>query len=254
MQNILKTLVAVGVAGVLQTQAALADHHMPSGFGGTELYGCEMNEGKAPADLMSVIGEWNAWSDEKGMTDYYAWVMTPVFGSDIDFERTAFWFGFTPDFKGMGKSLDAWFTEGAELNAKFNEVWTCSAHMEFASLIVRGGGGESSSGYASFSDCTFREGMEMEDLMAAQAKYNAYLDEQEVPGVTVYHLPGHGNPQDAGYAMKMSNWVSDLSTYGENSEKYVNQGGWKVRQDTIGSVVSCDSPRMYTATLVRSGD
>jgi len=96
MKNTFKTLLALGVVGVLHTQPVVADHHMPSGFGGTELYGCEMNEGKAPADLMSVVDEWNSWSDEKGMNDYYAWVLTPVFGSDINFERTAFWFGFTP--------------------------------------------------------------------------------------------------------------------------------------------------------------
>ena len=105
MQNIFKTLLAVGIASTLHTQTSLADEPMPSGFGGTELYGCEMNEGKTPADLMSVVGEWNAWSDEKGMNDYYAWVLNPVFASDVNFERTAFWFGFTPDFKGIARRV-----------------------------------------------------------------------------------------------------------------------------------------------------
>ncbi len=253
MSRIYPVLLAGTITATLCSPGVLAEEPMSAGWGGTELYGCEMNEGKTPADLMGVVKQWNKWSDEKNQENYFAWVLTPVFGADIDFERTAFWFGFTPNFTEMGKSLDLWFTEGAELNAKFNDVWACTAHMEFASMIVRGGGGDASSGYASFTDCSFREGRRFEDLMAATEKYNAYLDEHEVNEVTVYHLPGHGNPQDADYQMKISSWVSDLSAYGENAEKYVNHGGWKVYQDTVGAILSCDSPRMYTATLVRDG-
>ncbi len=253
MNKMYQLLITAAVVGALLAPTTRADDHMGGGWGGTELYGCEMNEGQSPADLMNVVSEWNGWADEKNLENYFAWILTPVFGADINFERTAFWFGFTPDFVDMGKSLDMWFTEGAELNAKFNDVWTCSAHMEFASMIVRANDGEASSGYASFTDCSFKEGRRFEDLMAATEKYNAYLDGQGVNEVTVYHLPGHGNPQDADYQMKISSWVSDLTAYGENAEKYVNQNGWKAYQDTVGSVVSCDSPRMYTATLVRSG-
>ena len=34
MKNTFKTLLALGVVGVLHTQPVVADHHMPSGFGG----------------------------------------------------------------------------------------------------------------------------------------------------------------------------------------------------------------------------
>ncbi len=241
-------LAALGVPGTL------ADNHASPVWGGTELYACMMNEGKGMGDLMDVVDEWNAWSDERDIDNYYAWVLNPIYAWDADFERTAFWFGHAPSLADMGEVAHVWLTQGSELNSKFNETWTCNAHLEFASMIVRGGGGEASSGYASFRDCSFHEGMGITDLMEATARYNAHQDANEVQSVTVYHLPGHGNPQDKTYDMKISQWVSDMAVYGANAEKYVNDGGWKAYGETVGKVVSCDSPRMYSATLVRSGD
>jgi hypothetical protein len=254
MRNFHKLALCSAVIWAVNAPTASAqDTTMPS-WGGTELYACAMNEGKGPGDLMKVVKKWNAWSDKKDIAPYFAWVLNPIYAWDADFDTAAFWFGHSPSFTEMGEVAHAWLTEGGELRSEFNEVWTCNAHVEFASMIVHGGGGEVSSGYASFSDCSFREGMRFTDLMEATAKYNAYLDANEVEGVTVYHLPGHGNPQDKTYDMKISEWVSDMKVYGANAEKYVNGDGWKAYRETVGSVVSCDSPRMYSATLVRGGN
>ena len=53
-----------------------------------------------------------------------------------------------------------------------------------------------SSAVVSFNDCTLNEGVTPPDLMAAAAKWNAYLDQSEVTAAISYHFPGHGNPQD----------------------------------------------------------
>ena len=45
-----------------------------------------------------------------------------------------------------------------------------------------------------FSDCKLNEGVTPPDLMAAAAKWNAYLDRNEVTAAIAYHFPGHGNP------------------------------------------------------------
>ena len=110
-----------------------------------------------------------------------------------------------------------------------------------------------SSAVVSFNDCTLNEGVTPPDLMAAAAKWNAYLDQSEVTAAIAYHFPGHGNPQDMTADMKMSIWRPNLESYGSDADLYVNGGGLQASQAIFGDVMSCDSSRMYSATLVRSG-
>ena len=89
--------------------------------------------------------------------------------------------------------------------------------------------------------------------MAAAAKWNAYLDENEATAAIAYHFPGHGNPTDMAADMKMSIWRPSLASYGRDADLYVNGGGLQASQAIFGEVMSCDSSRMYNAKLVRSG-
>ena len=89
--------------------------------------------------------------------------------------------------------------------------------------------------------------------MAAPAKWNAYLDEQEVVAAIAYHFPGHGNPTDMTADMKISVWRPRLETYGRDADLHVNGGGRQMDDVIFGEIMSCDSPRMYAATLVRAG-
>tara|TARA_B100001093_G_scaffold292887_1_gene279521 strand:- start:33 stop:311 length:279 start_codon:yes stop_codon:yes gene_type:complete len=88
--------------------------------------------------------------------------------------------------------------------------------------------------------------------MAATARWNAYPDEQEVLAAIGYHFPGHGNSTDMTAEMKISVWRPSLATYGREADLYVNGGGRQMDKATFGEIMSCDSPRMYAATLVRT--
>ena len=68
-----------------------------------------------------------------------------------------------------------------------------------------------------------------------------------------YHFPGHGNPTDMTADMKISVWRPNLESYGRDADLYVNGGGRQMDDAIFGDVMSCDSPRMYAATLVRAG-
>ena len=89
--------------------------------------------------------------------------------------------------------------------------------------------------------------------MAATAKWNAYLDENGVTAAIAYHFPGHGNPVDMAADMKVSTWRPSLESYGRDADLYVNGGGLQANQAIFGDVMSCDSARMYNATLIRAG-
>lgn len=222
-------------------------------LGSVENWGCQMNEGKSASDLMKVVDDWNEWADDNELDAYTAWIMNPIFKSDADFVREAGWFGYSPNFTEAGKGLQAWMTNGKKLNERFNDVWTCSWHSEFATMLVRPPADGPSSAIVSFSDCSLNEGVTPADLMAATAKWNAYLDEQEVMNAIAYHFPGHGNPADMTADMKVSIWRPSLESYGRDADLYVNGGGLQANDAIFGEVMSCDSARMYAATLIRGG-
>ena len=105
----------------------------------------------------------------------------------------------------------------------------------------------------SFSDRTLNEGVAPADMMAASAKWNAYLDEQQVVASIAYHFPGHGNSTYMIADMKISVWRPSFETYGRDADLYVNGGGRQMDDAIFGEIMSCDSPRMYAATLFRAG-
>lgn len=217
-----------------------------------EAYLCTLNDGKSMTDLMEVVEDWNEWSDEKGITSYTAWVLNPIFMSNADLNRQALWMGVAPSFKELSSTMGTWYSSGGELLEDFNEVWTCNTHMEMTAMMVRPPSGEpSGSPVASFYDCTLNDGKGPADLMEATSKWNGHLDENGIQEAMVYHFPAHGHPQDASYDMKASVWRADLASYGNSADHFVNGGGQQAAAASLGQAISCDSPRMYQATLVR---
>jgi len=103
-----------------------------------EFWGCKFNEGKEMSDLMSWTAEWNEVVDGLPDDGYNAWVMTPMFKSNmttLDF----LWVGAWPTYTKMGSGLDDFFNgeEGSALFEKFLEITTCEIHDLYSSTQVR---------------------------------------------------------------------------------------------------------------------
>ena len=103
-----------------------------------EFWGCKFNEGKGMSDLMSWTAEWNEVVDGLPDDGYNAWVMTPMFKSNmtaLDF----LWVGAWPDYTKMGSGLDDFFNgeAGSALFAKFLQITTCEIHDLYSSTAVR---------------------------------------------------------------------------------------------------------------------
>lgn len=108
-----------------------------------EFWGCKFNEGKGMSDLMSWTAEWNEVVDGLPDDGYNAWVMTPMFKSNmtaLDF----LWVGAWPDYTKMGSGLDDFFNgeEGSALFVKFLEITTCEIHDLYSSTAVRENSGD----------------------------------------------------------------------------------------------------------------
>ena len=103
-----------------------------------EFWGCKFNEGKGMNALMSWTAEWNEVVDGLPDYGYNAWVMTPMFKSNmtaLDF----LWVGAWPDYTKMGSGLDDFFNgeEGSALFAKYLQITTCEIHDLYSSTAVR---------------------------------------------------------------------------------------------------------------------
>jgi len=99
--------------------------------------------GKDMSDLTSWTAQWNEVVDQLPDDGYNAWVMTPMFKSnmsDLDF----LWVGAWPDFSMMGSGLDGFFNgkEGSAVFAKFLEITTCEIHDLYSSTQVRENSGD----------------------------------------------------------------------------------------------------------------
>ena len=108
-----------------------------------EFWGCKFNDGMGMGDLMEWTEEWGEVVDDLPDDGYNAWVMTPMFKSnmtDLDF----LWVGAWPDFARMGSGLGDFFNSdtGSATFTKFVEISTCEIHDLYSSVQVRENTGE----------------------------------------------------------------------------------------------------------------
>jgi hypothetical protein len=134
MKNLTRVLTAAGLLMLSQLSTAANP---------VEFWGCKFNDGKSMSDLMSWTDQWNRVVDELPDDGYNAWVMTPMFKSNmtaLDF----LWVGAWPDYSQMGSGLDSFFNgeEGSALFAKFLEITTCEIHDLYSSTPVRENSGD----------------------------------------------------------------------------------------------------------------
>lgn len=220
---------------------------------------CEFQPGKTKADLYKVIEKWNKFNDRSNDNSYTAFLLTPIAASNVDFENTLIWMGAWDNFEGMGNSLDNYYNNGTEIAEDFNSVWKCNSHAFVASLTTYEENrkdkheGPRESEIFSFSDCSINEGVTYADLLKADAKYSAFLKKLEKEDPVFRLFPTAGMPQDASFDFKMMDISSSWSQRGSETQTFVNNGGPLKQLETYGSIVSCDSPRVYQMERVRLG-
>lgn len=239
-------LVAAGFSAGLQAQEpAAAPKAVP-----VEMYACDWREGKGMGDLAKLNKTFKAFADEQDPA-YSAWTITPQFramddGFDIG------WLGSWTDGEAMGASLDRNRTgKGAEMLKSYMEVVDCSGgHILMSSVAIHAPEGPPDNGIVMFSSCKVNEKSTMAKAMEAHMKTAADMRERGAKASSWVFHPGLGSGEtDFDYY-----WVVAMDSYsalGTAYESLLNKGGWEVRQKLFKGVVSCDSPRLYDASLVR---
>ena len=248
MQKILKVFLISTLVSFCSL--SYSDNHIPT-FGPMEAFGCNFSENRDMNDLMRVVKEWNKYSDTTG-TNYSAWVLTPYYFNSSE-THDIYWIGFSSDFEEMGRASEVMLTEeGSKINDKFNSVVPCDEHSLWGTEVIRAPKAPVGDGYLTISDCTLSEGANREAVLAADEKWNAYLDQQSAVGGIYRWYPGTGVSSTEFTAdFLLASTTDSLQSWGKAAERNVNGGGNMVAVGLYGELMTCSDQRVYSAKNVR---
>jgi len=251
----LKAVIGCAVAGLLLTASPGFAQVSEDGMGKVlpvELYACNFKQGKDDGDLSKVIDRWNKFSDQNGMDNYAAWLLRPFFYTSAQ-EFDILWLGAYSDGNAMGTGLQNWISNGRELNAAFEEVIDCGAHVAFSSAMYKAppGGGAPGAGVISIMDCELNEGYRYSDVKAAELKWMEHLGKSGSKAAYYHWMPMFGGG-DADFDYKVVSAYASFEEVGSDIENFANEGGRDVSRDVFARIDDCDDARVYLVESIRS--
>ena len=252
MKNILVLTAILTATGALPATSALAQQTpAPAPTPVVEIEGCKFNANKGMNELHSANTRFNAWADKSKMTDYTAFVATPLFrGSD----RTddILWLGGWPNAAAMARDAALSATkEGHDIDAAYDAVGKCGSHALYAEVVVRQPKTPPpENGVATFRDCTVREGRTAEEAIAAVGQVAEYWAGRGSDEFSAVLFPLAGLPNDAHYTFKLVEGSGSMDAFGKGVDLYT-AGGFRRVDELIGRVIDCNSARVYTLERVR---
>ena len=252
----LKTVICWAVASLLLSATPGFAQVSAEGMGKVlpvELYACNFQQGKDDTDLSKVIERWNKFADDNDMDDYSAWLLRPFFYTPAqDFD--ILWLGAYADGNAMGAGLQNWISDGREMNAAFEEVLDCGAHVAYSSAMYKAppAGGAPGSGVISIMDCELNEGYRYTDVRAAELKWMDHLEKSGSKAAYYHWMPMFGGG-DAEFDYKVVSAYTSFEEVGSDIENFANQGGRDVSQEIFSRIDDCDDARVYVVESIRSG-
>ena len=251
MKIFLNILVSIFTLITWCSQVTAQEGNTAPALGPAEVYTCNYLKGKDRGDLDKVIAKWNAWTDDNDPAPYTAWVMTPAFfGPEITFDLV--WLGAWPTYADMGKSLQTWQDKGAKMSAEFFNVFSCDQHSSMAVMPMQPPSEPPSSSLVRFMDCNLTEGATPEDMVNAHRQFGGYMDSKGSDTSAWLFFPGMGAGKiEYDYKVVLAN--KDWASLSKDGNIISNGGGWMEAGKTFAGITKCDSPRLYTADLVRNG-
>ena len=256
MKKILIILATGGLICAAGTGVALADSHEGGALepaSPIEMYACNFNEGKGPADLDKAVAAWNAWADRQGLDGYSAWTLVPFYsGPEQEFD--ALWLGGSSKAAELGRAQDLWLATGGKEIEGFNDVWNCDAHANYATLRFKAPPERENPNNVvlSFSDCSMADGMVFEDLVPSLMEWANYRQGHGSTSGMWVLFPAYGGGGEAFDFKFVASW-QNLAEQGADYDQY-NESGWEKGNELFRGKLSCDSSRVYIATNRRMAD
>ena len=252
MKRLLISVVSGGLVFFVGIGAVHADGHEagPPPANPVELFACTFNEGMGPADLDAPTKKFNAWADKRDWTEYNAWTLMKYYaGPEQDFDFL--WVGFTGSSQVMGRMQDQWLAEGTKVQDAFNEVSTCDAHANYASLTIKAPPEREQTDklVVSFSDCNMADGLMFGDVMPGLLEWGKYrAGHGSKSGMWVW-FPAYGQGGEDFDFKFVAAW-ENLEDQGADWDQYSAEG-WQKADELFANKLNCDSSRVYLASGAR---
>ena len=212
---------------------------------------CNYAEGKDMDDVMRVISQWNAFGDENFGAPYNAWIFTPIYRSNSDYDFDFMFLGFTNTFKEMGRVQDDFQNGASKIGARWDAVTECAGQSMNLNVEVRAPQNPweaNGVGYASISSCSFKDGKSMSDLEDNSKTWNKYLDGIGFEGGIWRWWPETGSPTSITHDYWMVASFDSVEQYGQGRDARFSAMMSDTRPEEIHN---CDTPRLYKSTNIR---
>lgn len=217
-----------------------------------ELFACKFVDGQDAGDLEGVIKRWTRYMDERNISNYAAWTLTPYYyGPDQDFD--VIWMGAYTDGNAMGTGTDQWLAEGGDIADDFAEVLDCDGHIGLSSAMYKSPPNNETpaSSFITMMDCEMNEGTRYSDVKKAEIKWAEHMTGEGSTGGTWHWFPTFGGG-DAEYDYKVVAAYASFTELGADWERSANGGGREASTAIFGDIDECDDRRVYVATSRRA--
>ena len=251
MTNSIKILF-VSLFTLVFSASAYTDDTTPA-FIPLEGYACNFSKGKDMDDLYKVVDKWNDFIDEGG-TQYNSWVFTPFYYSEEE-AADIYWIGISPTWEEMLKTDEHMAKpEGQKLQAEFNKVSPCYDHTNWGYESVRSGSDSDDDGVVTLMWCDLTEGTTRDQVLAADKKYNAYMESTDSSGGAGRWWPGSGIPTRFTADFLWGTSSDSLADWGRSADMAVNGGGNQAMQSIYGDLMTCSNRAVYTVKAARTSN
>jgi hypothetical protein len=215
-----------------------------------EIYGCSFKANKTMNDLHAVTARFNAWADKNKITDYTAFIVSPILRG-ADRKDDVLWLGGWPNGTAMGVDEALYATQGREIDAAFDSAVKCEGHAQYAEVVVhQPPNPPPEHGIAVFSDCTLRSGRTVPDALAALGQWSEYVKGKGQNPFSAVLFGLAGLPNDAHYTFKAVDGFDSMQAYGKYLDMYT-AGGFMRAEELFDRVMDCNSSRVYALERVR---
>ena len=230
--------------------SVMADDHMENPtFFPLEGFACNFNSGKDMDDLLKTTGKWNDYVDSSDL-QYSAWIFTPYFYSE-DMPADTIWIGISPTWEEMMKGAEMMGTpEGQKIQAEFDRISDCYDHTNWGLEIVRPSA-SLGDGMVTMQWCTLHEGTTNDQILAADKKLNAFMDQGSSTGGISRWWPGSGIPSRFDADLLWVQSAESMTAWGRSADQAVNGGGNQVAQELYGELMTCTNREVFLADAVR---
>lgn len=212
---------------------------------------CQFADGKDMDDVMKVLDEWSEYGDDNFSEPFSAWVMTPVYMSNTDFDLDFVFLGFADSLASVGKAEDEFRNGGQKIGEKWERVTNCSGmslNLNYEARTPKNEWVEGGTNYTMIQSCSFKEGKSGNDLQANDKIWNKYLDEAGYEGGYWRWWPETGSPTETDYDYLLAVAFSSIEQYGASRDNRVQTMMAGTRPEEISD---CNTPRLYESTNVR---